>query len=167
MNCRRIRKRLSAFQDGEIGREERERIAAHLEGCASCRKAFAELGEIWQSLERIPEIEVSAGFEGRLFDRIDAAAPEPRVWWRFPWVSWVYRAYPAPAMAVVVLLVGLTLGGYLGNTLVAGFASAPAQVQAARAATDVFSFRAFSAAPPGTLGEGYLRMAHLTEEYRK
>jgi len=167
MNCRRIRKRLSAFQDGEIGREERERIAAHLEGCASCRSAYAELGEIWQSLERIPEIEVSAGFEGRLFDRIDAAGPELRVWWRFPWVDWVYRAYPAPAMAAVVLLVGMVLGGYLGNALVSGFSSAPAQVQVSSVSTDIVSFSVFAAAPPGTLGDGYLRMAHFTEEVRK
>ncbi len=167
MNCRRIQERLSAYQDGEIGQEERERIAAHMKACASCRRAYAELGEIWQSLERIPKIEVSAGFQGRLFDRINAVAPEPRVWWRFPWVSWAYRAYPAPAMAAVVLLVGAVLGGYLGNAVMSGFSSAPAQVQASRAATDTFSFRAFSAAPPGTLADGYLRMAHFTEDDRK
>ena len=33
--------------------------------------------------------------------------------------------------------------------------------------TDIVSFKAFAAAPPGTLGEGYLRMAHFTEEDRK
>ena len=64
-------------------------------------------------------------------------------------------------------LVGALLGGYLGNALVSGFSSAPAQVQALRAGTDIVSFRAFSAAPPGTLGDGYLRMAHFTEEVRK
>ena len=47
------------------------------------------------------------------------------------------------------------------------FSSAPAQVQASQAGTDIVSFRVFSAAPPGTLGDGYLRMAHFTEEYRK
>ena len=166
MNCRRIRKRLSAYQDREIVGKERERIAAHLEGCPACRRAYAELGEIWQSLERIPEIKVSAGFEERLFGRINAV-PEPRPRWHFPWVSWVYRAYPAPAMAAVVLLIGLVLGGYLGNALLSGFSSASAQVQVSRADTDIISFRAFAAAPPGTLGDGYLRMAHFAEEYRK
>jgi hypothetical protein len=33
--------------------------------------------------------------------------------------------------------------------------------------TDIVSFRVFSATPPGTLGDGYLRMAHFTEEVRK
>ena len=166
MNCRRIQKSLSAYQDGEIVGEERERISAHLEGCPACRSAYAELEQAWQRLEKIPEIQASAGFERRLFERINAV-PEPRSRRRFPWVSWIYRAYPAPAMAAVLLLVGTVLGGYLGNALVSGLSSAPAQVQASKAGTDIVSFRVFSAAPPGTLGDGYLRMAHFTEEYRK
>jgi len=70
-------------------------------------------------------------------------------------------------MAAVLLLVGTVLGGYLGNALVSGFSSAPAQVHGSRVGTDIVSFRVFSAAPPGTLGDGYLRMAHFTEEVRK
>jgi anti-sigma factor RsiW len=166
MRCHRIQKRLAAYQDGEIGGEERERISAHLEGCPACRSAYAELEQAWQRLEKIPEIQASAGFERRLFERINAV-PEPRSWRSFPWVSWIYRVYPAPAMAAVLLLVGTVLGGYLGNALMSGFSSAPAQVHASRAGTDIVSFRVFSAAPPGTLGDGYLRMAHFTEEYRK
>ncbi|MEI7673762.1 MAG: hypothetical protein WCK00_16785, partial [Deltaproteobacteria bacterium] len=93
--------------------------------------------------------------------------PEPRSRWRFPWIHWVYRAYPAPAMAAVLFAVGAVLGGYLGNALISAFSSAPAQTQAYWADTDIVSFRVFSAAPPGTLGDGYLRMAHFTEEVRK
>jgi hypothetical protein len=63
--------------------------------------------------------------------------------------------------------VGTLLGGYLGNALVSGFPSAPAQVQASRVDTDIVSFSVFSATPPGTLGDGYLRLANFTEEYRK
>ena len=169
MNCHHIQKRLAAYQDGEIGGGEQERITAHLEGCPACRSAYAELEQAWQRLEKIPEIQASAGFEQRLFERINAV-PEPRSRWRFAWdswVSWINRAYPAPAMAAALLLVGTVLGGYLGNALVSGFSSAPAQVQPSRAGTDIVSFRAFSAAPPGTLGDGYLRMAHFTEENRK
>ena len=166
MRCRRIQKRLSAYQDGEIAGEEQDRIAAHLEVCPACRSAYAELDLLWQSLEKVPEIEASPGFEGRLFDRIDAV-PEPRSRWRFPWVAWVDQWQPAPVMAAVLLLVGTVLGGYLGNALVSSFASAPAQVQASSVDTAIVSFRVFSAAPPGTLGDGYLRMAHFTEEDRK
>jgi anti-sigma factor RsiW len=166
MRCHRIQKRLAVYQDGEVSGKERERIAAHLEGCPACRSAYAELEQVWQLFEKIPEIQASAGFEQRLFERINAV-PEPRSRWRFPRVLWVDQWRPAPAMAAVLLLVGTVLGGYLGNALVSGLSSAPAQVHASRAGTDIVSFRVFSAAPPGTLGDGYLRMAHFTEEYRK
>ena len=166
MRCHRIQKRLAVYQDGEVSGKERDRISAHLEGCPACRSAYAELEQVWQSMEIIPEIGVSAGFEGRLFERINAE-PEPRTVWRFHWFPWVNQWRLAPAMAAVVLLAGTVLGGYLGNALVSGFATAPAQVQALRADTDIVSFRVFSAAPPGTLGDGYLRMAHFTEEDRK
>jgi anti-sigma factor RsiW len=166
MNCHPTQNRLSAYQDGEIAGEERKRIATHLEGCPACRSAYAELEQVWQSLEKIPEIDSSTGFEGRLFERINAV-PEPRAWRSFHWVPWVDQWHLAPAMAAVLLLMGAVLGGYLGNALVSGLLSAPAQVQALKADTDIVSFRAFSAVPPGTLGDGYLRMAHFTEEVRK
>jgi anti-sigma factor RsiW len=98
MNCRSIRERLAAYQDGEIGGEERARIAAHLGECPSCRSFYAELEQVWEAMEKIPEIEASPGFERRLAERINAV-PEPRSRWRFPWVSWIDRVYPAPAMA--------------------------------------------------------------------
>jgi len=166
MKCHRIQERLAAYQDGEIAGKEQERIAAHLEGCPDCRKAYAELEQVWQELGKIPGIEASPGFEQRLLARI-RTTPEPSSLWGFSRLSWVYRAYPAPAMAVVVLLVGLALGGVLGNALVSGFASAPAPMQVSRVDTDVVSFRAFAAVPPGTLGDGYLRMASFTEDNRK
>jgi anti-sigma factor RsiW len=116
MRCHRIQKRLATYQDGEVGGKERERIAAHLEGCPACRSAYAELEQAWQSLEKIPEIQASPGFERRLFERINAV-PEPRSRWRFPWVSWIDRAYPAPAMAAVLLLVGMVLGYHVEDIL--------------------------------------------------
>ncbi len=97
MRCRRIQKRLSAYQDGEIAGEERKRIAVHLEGCPACRSAYAELEQVWQSLEKIPEIEASAGFEGRLLERINDV-PEPHTWWRFHWGPWVDQWRFAPAI---------------------------------------------------------------------
>ncbi len=166
MRCHRVQKKLSAYQDGEVGGKEEERIAAHLEGCPACRSAYAELGQAWQMLGKIPEIEASDGFERRLSARIDAI-PEPHTWWRFHWGPWVEQWRLAPAMAAVLLLVGAALGGYLGNALVSGFSSAPAQVQVSSVSTDIVSFSAFAAAPPGSLGDGYLRMAHFTVEDRK
>ena len=166
MNCHHIQKRLSAYQDGEIAGEERKRIAAHLEGCPACRSTYAELEQVWQSLENIPEIEISAGFE-RTAVRTDQHRSRAPFAVALPLGFLDLSDLSAPAMAVVLLLVGAVLGGYLGNAVISGFSSAPAQEQALRTDTDIVSFRVFSAAPPGTLGDGYLRMVHFTEEDRK
>lgn len=167
MNCHRIQKRLSAYQDGEIAGEERKRIAAHLEGCPACRNAYAELEQAWQSLEKIPEIEASAGFEGRLFERINAI-PEPRPRWRIPWVSWVDQWRLAPAMAFGIVLIGIALGAYMGNLMVGNDSRLVlSQAGYSQAGMDIHSFKAFAAVPPGSLGDGYLRMATFTEDRRK
>jgi anti-sigma factor RsiW len=164
MSCRRIRKRLAAYQDGEIGGKERERISAHLEGCPACRSAYAELDQVWQALGKIPEIRVSGRFERRLFSKIHTAA-DPHSQRRFPSL---FQWFPAPAMALGVVLIGIALGAYMGNLLV-GSDSRPVLSQAgySQAGMDIHSFKAFAAVPPGTLGDGYLRMVHFTEDRRK
>ena len=166
MKCRHVQEMLAAYQDGELTGKERERIAGHLEGCPACRKAYAELERVWQQLEKVPKIEASPFFEQRLLARI-RTTPEPRSLWRFPRLAWIYRAYPAAALAAAVLVVGLALGGILGNALMAGFASAPAPVQASGMDADIVSFQSFAAVPPGTVGDGYLRLVNFAEDNRR
>ena len=167
MRCRQVQKRLSAYQDREIAGDERRRIASHLERCPTCRSAYAELEQTWQFLEKIPEIDATPGFEKRLTEKI-RALPEPRSRWRFPWVSWGNQWRLAPSMALGVALIGITLGAYLGNLLVGdGSRTAFTQAGASQTGGEIHSFRAFAAAPPGSLGDGYLRLATFTEEHRK
>lgn len=164
MNCRRIRKRLAVYQDGEIGDEERDRVSTHLQGCPSCRSCYAELDQAWQSLGEIPEIQVSGGFERRLFSKIHTAAG-PRSQRRFPWV---FQWFPAPAMAFILLLMGIALGAYMGNLLMESSARPVVSLAGnSLEGADIHSFKAFAAVPPGTLGDGYLRMARITEDRRK
>jgi len=167
MRCRRIQERLSAYQDGEIAGEERSRIAGHLEGCPACRSAYAELEQAWQLLEKITEIDAAPGFEKRLAEKI-RALPEPRSRWRFPWAAWGIQWRLAPAMALGVAVIGITLGAYLGNLLVGG-GSQTAFTQAGSSQTGgaIHTFRAFAATPPGSLGDGYLRLAAFEEDHRK
>ncbi|MDA8126226.1 MAG: anti-sigma factor [Deltaproteobacteria bacterium] len=166
MRCRHVQKRLSAYQDREVSRKEREQIANHLEGCPACRSAYDELEQAWQVLAMIPEIDAAPGFEKRLAEKI-RALPEPRSHWRFPWISWGDQWRLAPAMALGVALIGITLGAYLGNLLVGGGSqTALSQAGALQTGGEIHAFRAFAAAPPGSLGDGYLRLAAFTEDRR-
>jgi Putative zinc-finger len=46
MDCTAVERLLSPFLDGELARSEREAVAAHLRGCASCQRQFETLARI-------------------------------------------------------------------------------------------------------------------------
>ena len=46
MTCKEIEVLLPGMIDGALGDAEKKRIEAHLESCASCRQAFADLRKV-------------------------------------------------------------------------------------------------------------------------
>ena len=157
MHCRRVRRRLSAYQDGELKPAERKRIRAHLEGCPACRDQYEEMHQVWHTLGEMSEIQPTPGFYPRLLGRIE----RPHKVGPLQRLRWALQPFPAPLATVTVLFVGILVGAYLGNLLVTGdfypLWSRPTSF--ARAGVTLASLRAFDPIPPGTLGEGYLRAA--------
>jgi anti-sigma factor RsiW len=85
---------LSAFLDGELTQADGQRVRLHLEDCAECREALAEMQRI-QSLTRtmtfpVPRDEILDGLERRL----SVQAPQRAGW----------GVFLAAAAAWVVLL---------------------------------------------------------------
>jgi anti-sigma factor RsiW len=156
-HCRRIRKRLSAYQDGELSPAERERVRAHLEGCPACREKYEELEQVWQSLGELGEIRPTPGFYSRLVERIE----EQQKGGLFERLRWALYPFPAALPTPAVLIVGLLVGVYLANLLVTGNVNPlrPRPGSSPAAVATLASLRAFDSIPPGTLGEGYLRAA--------
>ncbi len=54
MNCRRITKLLSPWQDGELDPALGREVERHLRGCPACRGRWDALGELRQRLLRVP-----------------------------------------------------------------------------------------------------------------
>lgn len=120
MRCRKVRKRLSAFLDGEVGEMVKERIALHLEGCSSCgndaralsslslllkegRESIKPSPYFWNKLEqRIAQTEENQSVFGKLLDRLGKAF--------------------IPATATAILLVGLFIGTQLGGAVYSSIA---------------------------------------------
>ncbi|MBW5449224.1 hypothetical protein GE107_24665 [Cohnella sp. CFH 77786] len=68
---------LSAYLDGELHQEERDRIDAHLENCPSCRSLLEEFIELKGTFSSVMfSISEPDGFENRV---IEAVAREYRV----------------------------------------------------------------------------------------
>jgi anti-sigma factor RsiW len=111
--CKKIKKRLSAYLDGECSVEEKALVEAHLRSCELCEKEHDELRAMWRSLE-------------------DWSAPAPphdlaaRFWMRARDQS-LRKQYLSPAAlkrlltgwatAACALAIGLLVGIYLGSML--------------------------------------------------
>ena len=162
MECSQVQKRLSAFQDGELSPQERERIGGHLESCSACRERYAEMEEIWQALGDFKEILPEQGFYGQLVKKINISSQT-----RSPMgFQWLFQFSSSPWATSTLLIVGILLGTFLGNILVRSdlFPFQQEQVAHSRAAIEVFSLKAFDPIPPGTLGAKYMRMASYEED---
>ena len=165
MKCSQVQKRLSAFQDGELNPQGQERVSDHLESCSACRERYAEMEKVWQALGDFKEILPERGFYGQLVKKINESNET-----RFPaGFQWLFQFFSSPWATSTLLIVGILIGTFLGNFLVGSdlFPFRPGMANKSPEAVEVASFRVFDPVPPGTLGEGYMRMVGNTEaQYR-
>jgi len=159
MKCRNIQKKLSAYQDRELEPREQEQVRSHLLSCQVCREQFAEFERVWQTLGGLEEIHPDPWFYRQIVRKIK----EPRERGLFQDLQWVFKMLRAPAIASIILIIGLLAGSYLGGIL-ARCDLFPFQSNLVSDSPGVLtSMRAFDPAPPGTLAEGYLRMVSYKE----
>ena len=113
MNCKKIRNRLSAYQDGELDEAMRAVVSEHLQQCQQCRLEYEMLIKAYQMLEAdIPSIrdeQFLLRLKARLY-REKAEKKAPAVPKR-----WIERLL-VPSTAIVGLLVGAILGLHLVKT---------------------------------------------------
>ena len=72
--CSEFEELLSAKLDGELTAEEAGRLEAHLAGCEVCRREYARLERVWEALDVLDDIEVSADLADRVFKRAVGAS---------------------------------------------------------------------------------------------
>jgi len=88
--------KLNECVDGALAAPDRASLEAHLEGCAGCRAATAELRSLSASAASLPRsIEPGRDLWPAIADRI-----RPRATWNVQWIKW-RRALAAAAVFVV------------------------------------------------------------------
>lgn len=101
---------LSAYSDGDLSSAERASVRAHLDGCASCARAAAELASMVgaaRSLDRPePPPTLWPTIEGRLA-RLSAEESRTRRW--FP--AWLFGAGALAGAAAALLVIVATRNG--------------------------------------------------------
>lgn len=105
--CRKFRRRLSAYLDGELPAPEAEALKAHLASCASCSAGLAALRAAEADLEDLPGMEPSPFFAARAIAAVKEPRPETGADRRF-------LRLPVPAMA---LMLGLMAAGLFSLVL--------------------------------------------------
>jgi predicted anti-sigma-YlaC factor YlaD len=160
MKCHSIQKKFSAYQDRELEPREQEQVRSHLLSCRTCREQFAELDRVWQSLGELEEIRPDPWFYPQLVRKIK----QPRERGLLPGLQWVFPMLRTPAIASILLAVGILAGTYLGNTL-ARCDFFPFQLTQPTYSQEALfdSLKVFDPAPPGTLAHGYLQMVSYKE----
>jgi predicted anti-sigma-YlaC factor YlaD len=159
MKCSKVQKKLSAYQDRELEPREQEQVRNHLLSCQSCREQYEKLERVWKTLGGVEEIHPDPWFYRQVVGKIK----EPRERGLLPGLQWVFQMSRAPAIASIILIIGLVAGSYLGSIL-ARCDLFPFQSNPVSDSQGVLtSMRAFDPAPPGTLAEGYYRMVSYKE----
>jgi anti-sigma factor RsiW len=108
--CWLVRRRLGAYQDGELSPRARGRVEAHVRRCEPCGWELAALGRLRTALTldaADPAEAVWAAFWPQVRARIAMAAPAPEPAWRRAWgaVASRPRLALAPALAAGALAV--------------------------------------------------------------
>ena len=160
-HCRNIQKKLSAYQDGELVTQDRARIAMHLRGCPVCSRQFAELEQAWQGLERLFEIRPAPDFYDKLERKIEQET-KPILLRN---LRNVFQFLPSFAATFALLLIGILVGTYAGNILAGNrLWPLPKHENVYAQEVTLASFDAFEPVAPGTLAEGYMRVASYGRE---
>ena len=103
MTCHDARERLSAYLDDALAPDERRDVAAHLEGCAECRRELARLDATVALLRRVEPARAPVGFVDRV---VEAARPRP--WYRRAAAAiFLPFSVKLPAEATALLMVAL------------------------------------------------------------
>jgi anti-sigma factor RsiW len=154
--CQSVRKKLSAYQDGELGSAEKNTVEAHLLACEACRKEHEALLRTYRMLRCLPEIEPAPGLSRRILDK--AAATREPFWVRT--LGNAFRLLPAPAAMIALAAAGLLVGTMLGNFLTERQLRPTRTFSAFHSdqALTLASVQVFDATPPGSFAEGYLKL---------
>jgi anti-sigma factor RsiW len=160
MKCHAIEKRLSAYQDGELSAFENEAIGMHLAECASCRRQYEQLQQLWQALDDLQAIPALPGFYRQVNRRIqqltdNGAVGAPR------WGSAWFKTLPSSAVTAAILLAGIVFGTYVGNSL-ARFQPYHGPI-AFSEESFLSSLKVFEAVPPGTVADSYERLMSFNQ----
>ncbi len=114
MNCREIKRKLSAYQDKELPGWQMDEIENHLRNCADCSSAFREMDQVWGLISNVEMIESAPYFWTRLAQRMNEKEQKQPGW------HIIFAQAQKLSFTIVVaclIIFGLVIGVYLGQNI--------------------------------------------------
>ena len=107
MKCRTIQRKLSAYMDEEVDKNQKTTIEEHLQHCQTCQQLLGELNKTWSLLSLLPEAESVPYF----FTQLNAKLTSEKAGKRSKWIDRVL----IPATAIAVTVLGIIMGDIVGK----------------------------------------------------
>ncbi|MCX5884533.1 MAG: zf-HC2 domain-containing protein [Proteobacteria bacterium] len=112
MDCKGVKRRLSAYVDGEVEQQERKNIAHHVNSCPDCTREMKALQDTCLLISEDSGVEPSPDFLLQLFERVKVEQEKVSLVRR---KGWSFTSLPAFARVAVLLVLGIVIGAGLGT----------------------------------------------------
>ncbi len=155
MKCKRLRRKLVAYLDGELEEKQKLSIKEHLTKCRECKKEADLLNKSFCLLKDQQRLKPSQGFEASLRERI-YSTEEKQLLPQAIFGRLVHAALPAAVAAV--LIIGVLVGGSVEKII----PSQTVKLKEERYLTSI-GLDSFQDLPSGSLPEIYLNLASAGE----
>jgi len=146
MKCREVKRKLSAYMDGELDLHEKKMVETHLQSCAKCQHELKILKETWEEITNLPLPDPVPYFYTRLKVRMEEREKKKRL-------NWVEQVL-IPASAVAVIALGVFIGSTVsrnGNLQIANSSVEEELVSS-------LYLNSFDDFPNSSLGEVYIEL---------
>ena len=154
MNCREIKRKLSAYQDKELPGSQMDEIKNHLNSCTDCSTAFQDMNEVWESLSNVETIESAPYFWTRLSQRMNERDRKQKGW------DFIFAPVQKLSFSILitcVLIFALVIGMFLGENISQHSQPIPPKV-AEQELDQVFPMNSFDDFPEQSVAQVYVTM---------
>ncbi|MCX7925966.1 MAG: zf-HC2 domain-containing protein [Fimbriimonadales bacterium] len=117
MHCEQVRNLLNDYIEGSVSGAIRDRLEAHLERCAECRRELQFMQSIWRGLSEMPEVAPPADLHARIMTHVRANVRAREAHQRVAFWRWAGAA----AVAAGLFLMGFFVAQSDGVQAAFGF----------------------------------------------
>lgn len=110
MKCKKVKKELSAYVDGELNEKDKQAIFEHVEKCSNCKGELVILSQQDEYLRQLEPIKPSSDFRGRFWQKVNVWE-ESKQKQKMSWlqkISWL--PFPVSAWNFAVLFLAVLSG---------------------------------------------------------